>query len=221
LGTKEEKMLIIDRLISIMVGKRFQFLLGSILVLTYPLTAAGAELGGKPEKGEVTIAYVSPSAAFTPLFVAADAGPFAKYGLEVKLQFLNTTVAVKGLLAEEVDFCVDGPALITPRLGGARVQYFAAYMQRFAFQIWGAKELTKLEHLKGKTVAVFIPRGAIDIAPRETLKKYGLIPDRDVKFAYVQQGTPAILSSVLAATPQPARSPPLSRWKRRRLASTF
>ncbi len=191
-------MLIIDRLISIIIGKRFRLLLGSILVLTCPLTAAGAEIGGKPEKGEVTIAYVSPSAAFTPLFVAAEAGLFGKYGLKVKLQFLNTTVTVKGLLAEEVDFCVDGPALITPRLSGASVKYFGAYMQQFVFQIWGAKEITKLEQLKGKTVAVFIPRGAIDIATRETLKKYGLIPDSDVKFTYVQQGTPAILSSVMA-----------------------
>ena len=191
-------MLIIVRLISIIVGKRFQLILGWIFLITCPLAAAGAEIGGKPEKGEVMIAYVAPSAAFTPLFVAADAGSFAKYGLKVKVQFLNPTVAVKGLLAEEVDFCVDGPNLITPRLSGARVRYFGAYMQRFAFQIWGVMEITKLEQLKGKTVAVFTPRGAIDIATRETLKKYGLIPDNDVKFTYVQQGTPAILSSVLA-----------------------
>jgi ABC-type nitrate/sulfonate/bicarbonate transport system substrate-binding protein len=98
---------------------------------------------------------------------------------------LNTTVTVKGLLAEEVDFCVDGPALIAPRPGGARVKYFGAYMQQFVFQIWGAKEITKLEQLKGKMVAVFTPRDAIDIATRETLKKYGLIPDSDVKFTYV------------------------------------
>ena len=51
--------------------------------------------------------------------------------------------------------CVDGPALITPRLGGARFKYFGAYMQRYVFQIWGAKEITKIEQFKGKTVAVF------------------------------------------------------------------
>ena len=60
-----------------------------------------------------------------------------------------------------------------------------------------AKEISKIEQLKGKTVAVFIPRGAIDIATRETLKKHGLIPDSDVKITYVQQGTPAILSGIV------------------------
>jgi NitT/TauT family transport system substrate-binding protein len=190
-------MFIIDRMISIRVTMGFQILLGLIFVLKCPLTAVGAEIGGKPEKGEVTIAYVSVSAAFTPLFVAAEAGLFAKHGLKVKLQFLNTAVAVNGLLAEEVDFCVDGPAFITPKLSGARIKYFGAYMQRYVFQIWGAKEISKIEQLKGKTVAVFIPRGAIDIATRETLKKHGLIPDSDVKITYVQQGTPAILSGIV------------------------
>ena len=104
-------MFIIDRMISIGVTMGFQILLGLILVLMCPLTAVGAEIGGKPEKGEVTIAYVSLSAAFTPLFVAAEAGLFAKHGLKVKLQFLNTAVAVNGLLAEEVDFVWTGQPL--------------------------------------------------------------------------------------------------------------
>jgi ABC-type nitrate/sulfonate/bicarbonate transport system substrate-binding protein len=182
----------------IITGKRVQVLLGSICLLIQPLPGIGAEIVGKAEKVDVTVAYTAPSAAFAPLFVASEAGLFAKNGLKTKLQFLNATVAVKGVLSEEVDFFVDGPTLITLRLGGAQVKYFGAYMQQFAFQIWGAKEITKLEQLKGKTVAVFTARGAIEIATRETLKKYGIVPDRDVKFTYVQQGTPAILTAVLA-----------------------
>ena len=193
-------MLIVNRLILIRATKRCQIVLSSIFLLMSPLTVAAAEMGGKPEKGNVTIAYVSPSAAFTPLFVAAEAGLFTKYGLKVKLQFLNSVVAVKGLLAEEVDFCVDGPAFITPRLGGARVKYLGAYMQRYVFQIWGTKEITKIEQLKGKTLAVQIARGAIDNATREALKKYGLAPDSDVKFTYNPQGTPAILSGIVAGS---------------------
>jgi len=180
-------------------GNAAKILLGSIFVLTSPLTATGADVGAHPEKTDVTIAYVSPSAAFTSLFVAAEEGLLAKYGLKGKLQFLGTTVAMQGLLADEVDFCVDGPVFITPRLGGARVKYFGAYMQRYVFQIWSAKEITKLEQLKGKTIAVQTPRGAIDTATRETLKKYGLIPDIDVKFTYAQQGTPAILGGILTS----------------------
>ena len=133
-------MFIVNCPISIRARDPLQIFLAWCLTM-YPLVVAGAEIGGKPEKSDITVAYVSPSAAFTPLFVAAEAGLLAKYGLKAKLQFLNTAVAVKGLLAEEVDFCVDGPALLIPRLSGARVKYFGAYMQQFVFQIWGAKEI--------------------------------------------------------------------------------
>src|SRR5215470_5895293 len=178
-------------------SRRVSILAGLTIVLGSSRTFGAAEIAGKPEKTEVTIAYTSPSAAFAPLFIASEAGLFAKSGLKAKVQFLNATVASKGVLSEEVDFFVDGATLVALRLSGARVKYFGAYMQQFTFQIWGGKEITKLEQLKGKTVAVFTPRGAIDISTRETLKKYGLIPDSDVKFTYVQQGTPAILSGVL------------------------
>ena len=93
-------------------------ILSSIFVLTCPLTAADANIGGKPEKVDVTVAYVSPSAAFTPLFVASEAGLFTKYGLKAKVQIFGITVALKGLLSEEVDFDVNG-SIISARLSGA------------------------------------------------------------------------------------------------------
>ncbi len=178
--------------------KSFQvFLSATLSLIFYPLVVQGAQSGGKPEKVDIKVAYVSPSASFTPLYVAAETGLFTKYGLKVKLQYLNETVAVNGLLADEVDLCVDGPAFVRSRVAGAPVRYVGAYMQRYVFQIWSAREINRIEKLKGQTVAVSIPRGALDIATREALKKQGFIPDSDVMFTYVQQGTPAILSSVI------------------------
>jgi ABC-type nitrate/sulfonate/bicarbonate transport system substrate-binding protein len=168
-------------------------------LLAYPLAAGAADTGGKPEKSELAIAYVSPSAAFTPFYVAADAGLFSKYGLNVRSQLLGPSIGQKALISGEIDILVDGPQLITAVLSGARVKYFGAYMQHYVFQIWGVKGVTALEDLKGKTVAVSTPRGAIDSATREALKKNGLIPDRDVKFAYNAQ-VPAILTAILTGT---------------------
>jgi ABC-type nitrate/sulfonate/bicarbonate transport system substrate-binding protein len=92
----------IDRMISLGVRKGLQILLGATFGLTCPLTAAGAELGGKLEKAAVSIAYVSPSAAFTPLFVAAEAGLFSKYGLNVKSQLLGPAVPSRVLLPRKL-----------------------------------------------------------------------------------------------------------------------
>jgi NitT/TauT family transport system substrate-binding protein len=192
-------MFIVTRLIPTCASGRFYLLLGLILMLKSPLSITAAEITGKPEKTEVTVAYVSPSAAFTPLYVAADAGLFAKYGLKVKPQIMGTGTGQKALVSEEIDILVDGPLLIAARLGGAAVKYFGAYTQRYIFQIWGVKGITAVEQLKGKLVAVSAPRGAIEIATREALKKQGLNPDADVKFIYNDQ-VPAILTAIVTGT---------------------
>src|SRR5499427_8889514 len=155
-----------------------------------------AEVGGKPEKVDVTVTYAQASGAFTPIWVANDAGLFKKYGLNAKLQLLNPQVSAQAVIAEEADFYADGPDLTNARLHGGQVKYFGCTMQQLVFQMWGAKEIAAVKDLKGKAVAASTPRAALDTATRETLKRNGLTPDKDVQILYVQT-VPAILSSVL------------------------
>jgi NitT/TauT family transport system substrate-binding protein len=158
--------------------------------------SVAAELGGKPEKIDVTVTYAQPSGAFTPIWVAHEAGLFKKYGLNATLQLLTPQVSAQAVVAEEADFYTDGPDLINARLRGGQVKYFAGTMQQLVFQMWGAKEIGAVKDLKGKTVAASTPRAALDTATREALKRNGLAPDRDVQILYVQT-VPAILSAIL------------------------
>ena len=158
--------------------------------------AFAAEIGGKPEKSDVVVSYAQPSGAFTPIWVAYEAGLFKNHGLNAKLQLLTPQVSAQAVISEEVDFYTDGPDLINARLRGGQVKYFGGTMQQLVFQIWGAKELKSIQELKGKTIAASTPRAALDTATREALKKNGLVPDRDVQILYVQT-VPAILSAVL------------------------
>lgn len=171
------------------------------LVFTLLLTVAsghafGADVGGKPEKSNVVVTYAQPSGAFTPIWVAYEAGLFKKYGLNASLQLLTPQVSAQAVVSEEADFYTDGPDLINARLRGGQVKYFGGTMQQLVFEIWGAKEIKSIKDLKGKTIAASTPRAALDTATREALKKNGLVPDRDVQILYVQS-VPAILSSVL------------------------
>jgi ABC-type nitrate/sulfonate/bicarbonate transport system substrate-binding protein len=59
-------------------------------------------------------------------------------------------------------------------------------LENLVFQMWGAKDITNIQHLRGKTVAVSSPRSLIEIATREVLKKNGLIGEKDVKFLPAQ-----------------------------------
>lgn len=169
-----------------------------LLVFTlfvFPIPGA-AQLGGRPEKSNLTISYTQASGAFTPLWVAQEAGLFKKYGLDVTLKLLNSQVAAQALIAGEAEVVSVGPEFVNARLQGVPVKYIGGTLQQFIFQLWGAKGLNSLAELKGKTIAVTTPRTSTEIATREALKKTGVISDKDVSFLYVQT-VPAILTAVM------------------------
>jgi len=176
------------KLVAIMVTARL------LSVLVAP--SFGADAGGKPEKPDVIVSYAQPSGAFTPIWVAYEAGLFKKYGLNATLQLLTPQVSAQAVVSEEVDFYTDGPDLINARLRGGQVKYFGGTMQQLVFEIWAAKEFKTIQELKGKTMAASTPRAALDTATREALKKNGLAPDKDVQILYVQT-VPAILSAII------------------------
>jgi ABC-type nitrate/sulfonate/bicarbonate transport system substrate-binding protein len=159
-------------------------------------SAFAAEVGGKPEKSDVVVTYAQPSGAFTPIWLAHEAGLFKKYGLNANLKLLTPQVSAQAVISEEADFYTDGPDLINARLHGGQVKYFGGTIQQLVFQIWAAKEIKTIQDLKGKAVAASTPRAALDTATREALKKNGLAPDKDVQILYVQS-VPAILSAIL------------------------
>jgi NitT/TauT family transport system substrate-binding protein len=164
--------------------------------LLFSPVPSGAQLGGKPEKSNFTISYTQASGAFTTLWVAQETGLFKKHGLDATLKLLNSQVAAQALMAGEVDVMSTGPDLVNMRLQGAPVKYIGGTLQRFIFQLWGAKGINSLGDLKGKTVAVTTPKTSTEIATREALKKTGVISDKDVSFLYAQT-IPAILTAVM------------------------
>ena len=98
------------------------FLLATFLTAVFPALTR-AELGGKPEKSNFTLSYTQPSGAFTPLWVAQEAGLFKKHGLDATLKILNSQVAHQALLAGELEVISTGPELVNARLQGATVKY--------------------------------------------------------------------------------------------------
>lgn len=167
----------------------------AVSFLSLSLSAA-AELGGKPEKSSFAVSYTQASGAFTPLWVAQENGLFKKHGLDASLKMLNSQVALQALVAGEVDVISSGPDLVNARLQNVPVKHIGASLQRFIFQLWGAKAVGTLLDLKGKTIAVTTPRTSTEIATREAIKKVGGIAEKDVSFLYVQT-IPAILTAIM------------------------
>ena len=174
---------------------RLWIVLGLALVFSFR-GSADAQLGGRPEKANIVVSYTQASGGFAPLWVAQEAGLFKKHGVDVSLKLLNSQVGAQALMAGEVDIMSTGPDIVLMRLQGAPMKYIGATLQRYVFQLWGAKGINTVADLKGKTIAVTTPKTSTEIATREALKKSGVISDRDVGFIYAQS-IPAILSSII------------------------
>ena len=155
-----------------------------------------AQLGSKPEKSNFMLSYTQASGAFTPLWVAQEAGLFKKHGLDATLKILNSQVAHQALVAGELDVIATGPELVNARLQGVPVKYIGGTLQRFVFQLWGGKAVKTIAELKGKTIGVTTPKTSTEIATREALKKTAVISEKDVNFTYLQT-IPAILTAVI------------------------
>src|SRR3954465_11141357 len=97
-------------------GSRYG-LLAFIVTFSFP-HGAFAQLGGKPEKSNLTISYTQASGAFTPLWIEEEAGLFRKYGLDGNFKILNSQVAHQAMIAGELDVISSGPELVNARLQG-------------------------------------------------------------------------------------------------------
>src|SRR5258706_13400808 len=177
------------------MGKRNGLLLAFCLSFAAAKSSLAAEVGGKPEKPDVVVTYAQPSGAFTPIWVAYEAGFFKKYGLNANLQLLTPQVSAQAVISEEADFYTDGPDLINARLHGGQVKYFGGTIQQLGFQIWAAKEIKTIQDLKGKAIGVSTPRAALDNAIREKLKKNGLAPAKNMQVLYLRN-VPASLTAI-------------------------
>jgi ABC-type nitrate/sulfonate/bicarbonate transport system substrate-binding protein len=133
----------------------------------------------------------------TPVFVAQDLGLFAKHGLQHSLQYIAATTAIQALAAGSEEIGLVGNQCIDVALEGADLVYIANTASRFIFRLYGDPAIKSVADLKGKVIAATQPAASTDYAARILLRKYGLVPDKDVKIIYAGS-SPALLSMLKA-----------------------
>jgi ABC-type nitrate/sulfonate/bicarbonate transport system substrate-binding protein len=133
----------------------------------------------------------------TPVFVAQDLGLFAKHGLQHSLQYIAATTAIQALAAGSEEIGLVGNQCVDVALEGADLVYIANTASRFIFRLYGDPAIKSVADLKGKVIAATQPAASTDYAARILLRKYGLVPDKDVKIIYAGS-SPALLSMLKA-----------------------
>jgi NitT/TauT family transport system substrate-binding protein len=152
----------------------------SAAAVLVPATAA------PPALTAITAAYGSLAAQSGPTWVALEEGLFRQHGLDVTLVRAQDTSALGALAGGDAQVVqLGGEGVINAVLGGVDDVFVGALVNRFAFKLYGAKDLTEVQQLRGKSVAVNRPGSSSDVALCQALGRLGLAPDEDVTFVSI------------------------------------
>ena len=168
---------------------------GSLLTI-WPLSESAAQTPGKLEKTQLTVGTAGSGTTSLPLFVALEAGYFAKRGLNVSVNQVGATVAVQGVISGTIDIYQGGTAAIAANLAGSDIIYVAAAVDRNSLILFGQKGIISFEGLRGKSVATTFPGAFGEIAIRMTARKQGMEVGKDLKLLY-HRSPPEALSTFL------------------------
>src|SRR5262249_30705676 len=128
----------------------------------------------------------------SPAWIAQELGRFTKHGLQHSLNYLAATTAIQAIVAGPADIGLLGHQGIDVALEGADTVYIASTAPRFIFHLYGDPAIKTVADLKGKVLAATQPAASTDYAGRMLLRRYGLVPDKDVKILYAGS-SPALL----------------------------
>ena len=130
----------------------------------------------------VRIGYSSISGAYTPIWVAHDAGYFVKEGLQDDIILIPSgTQLAQVTVAGEIDIgSLNGSSAIAAALQGADLKIIGNSGNKMVFSLFVRPEIKSVEQLKGKKVGVTRFGSAPDISVRYALRKYNINPDKDL-----------------------------------------
>jgi len=110
----------------------------------------------------------------------------AQQGLKIELlQFKDDQLGLKAMIAGEIDSFEGGPqGVFAADSKGADAKILGCHWVVVPHGIYAKEGISKVEELKGKSIAVSAPNSMPNMLAREALAKYG-VSDSDVKFAAV------------------------------------
>jgi NitT/TauT family transport system substrate-binding protein len=129
------------------------------------------------------------------LAIAQEKGFFKKNGVEINLTHIPTNQAVQALIGGKIQFTTVGPQVVEAALAGADTVYIMGVVNSFVLSMYAKPEIANVRALSGKTLGATNKGTPTDFAARLILKQNGLVPDTDVKFAYLKE-IPALVAAL-------------------------
>jgi ABC-type nitrate/sulfonate/bicarbonate transport system substrate-binding protein len=130
----------------------------------------------------IRIGYSSISGSYLGIWIAHDAGYFAKEGLEDQIILIPSgSQLAQVVTAGEVDIAaLNGSSAMAAALQGADLKIVGNSTNKLIFSMYVRPEIKTIEDLKGKKIGVTRFGSATDISARFALRKHNLDPQKDV-----------------------------------------
>ncbi len=166
----------------------------AVFFISFLLCPYGASAQSYPT---IYVGLVSITPSNTPILAGVDGGYFKKQGLDVKpLVLSGSSTALSAMLAGEVQMIsIAGSGLINAHLAGGDAIMVAGTVNFAPYELIVAKEIKRLEDLRGKKMGIARFGGSADFLARWGLEKNGLKPGKDITILQTG-GNPERLAAV-------------------------
>jgi ABC-type nitrate/sulfonate/bicarbonate transport system substrate-binding protein len=146
----------------------------------------------------VAFGLTTVSGTVAPIWVALDQGIFERHGLAVETVAMSPAAVSQALTAGSLDLATSGGSAISAYVGGATdLVFIAGLINKAHFKVLSRPEITRMEELRGKTIGSSTAGSGASMALFETLRRFGLEPNRDVQISYLRE-QPSIASGLLS-----------------------
>src|ERR1051325_4259108 len=121
----------------------------------------------------IYVGLVSITPTNAPVLAGVDGGFFRKYGLDVKpLVMSGSSTAIAAMLSGETSFItIAGSGIINAHLAGRDAVMIAGTVNYAPYELVAAKDISKMEDLKGKKLGIARFGGSADFLARWALEK--------------------------------------------------
>ena len=132
------------------------------------------------------------------LLAAQRYGFFHAQGLEAELIVMRPSISLQTLMAGDLDYSTVLASAARASVSGLPLRIVMALTIGQDFSLVVRPDIRRVEDLKGKTLATSGVGEFTDVGARIVLKKYGLVPEMDVKLRALFGNHPLRLSALQA-----------------------
>src|SRR5919198_4585138 len=154
----------------------------------------------------VTVALVSPSwNTGLPTAVARGAGFFKEEGLDVRPVTLSSSgpIMMALLMSGQADMVIAGAVAVLRGIArGAPVVVVSGHLSRMSYALVTGRGLKTVADLKGTTIGITGMGGMGEFTVVESLRRHGLVKDRDFSVLNIEGGPAARIAALKAGKVQ-------------------